>query len=118
AEALDELVHLPAVERLLFVAVVVIHVARELAAGATHEPGRRAVEALRRRRVRVRGQKRRGQAVDGRRAGLRRERVAGRPRRVRIRAEVMVERDVLLEDHDNVLDWRLWAASYVWYSEG
>src|SRR5260370_31050046 len=28
-------------------------------------------------------------------------------RRVRIRPEIMIKRDVLLEDHDDMLDWRL-----------
>ena len=106
ADALDELVHLPAVERLLLVAVVVILVAGELASGAAGEAGRRAVEPRRLRGVRVARQQRRRQPVDVGRVRRRGERLAVGVGRVRIRAEVVVEGDVLLEDHDQMPDGR------------
>ena len=122
SDRLHEEVHQAAVERLLLVAVVVILVAGLEAAGVTGEPVRAAVEPQGRVGVRVcerRGQiravpergrdrrVRRGREPgDGRCAGPGRERLAVTTRRVRIRAEVVVEGDVLLEDHDDVLDRR------------
>jgi hypothetical protein len=67
-----------------------------------------AVEPERLRRVRVvRRVQRLVQAVDGRSVVVRLEaRLARRVRGLRVRREVVIERDVLLEDHDHVADRR------------
>ena len=94
----DELVHQPAVEGLLLRRVVVIHVA-----------GRRL---LRRQpdgigRVGIVGQQRLGQAVHGRRPGRGVEgRLSRKVHGLGVGGEVMVEGDVLLEQHDHMLDRR------------
>ena len=55
--------------------------------------------------VRIRGEQRAGQAGHRRRARKRREQVLARQvRRMRVRREVVIERDVLLKDDDDVLD--------------
>jgi hypothetical protein len=120
ADRLHEVVHLAFVEGLLLVGVVVVLVAGELAAGRALKAGRAAVEPLRRCRVGVaeaqvflvaqrrRQRFRRGglEAVDRRCALRRLERLAIAVRRLGVGAEVVVEGDVLSEDHDNVLDRR------------
>ncbi len=94
---LDELVHRPAVERLLLGLVAVVLVAGErLGRG----------EPLRVVAVRVGREQALGQAVHLRRAALGVERGAVGVGRVRVGAEVVVEGDVLPEDHDQVLDRR------------
>ncbi len=102
---LDEHVHLPVVLGLLLRGVAVVLVGGErLGVG---QPLRvvlvrvvrqqRADRAALLRDLRV-------QAVDGRGARLGGERGAVRVRRVRVGAEVVVERHVLVEDHHDVLD--------------
>src|SRR5581483_9791390 len=89
-------------ECLLLVGVPVILVARELPVATRGGPVRARVEPDRVRKVRIG----RREAVDRRRSRRGRERLAVRVRRPRIRAEVVVEGDVLLEDHHDVLDGR------------
>ena len=120
AGALDEVVHLAAVERLLLVAVVVVFVTGELSAGVGADARRAAVQPLRLVLVGIVGQQvgavaqlpwqraacRRQQAVDRGRAARGVESPAVGVGRLGIGAEVVVERLVLLEDHHDVLDRR------------
>ena len=92
---LDELVHRPAVERFLLRGVAVV-----LVAGQRLGRG----EPLRVVAVRVVAEQARRQAIDLGRARLGVERRAVGVGRVRVGAEVVVERDVLVEEHDQVLD--------------
>ncbi len=98
AHRLDEAVHEPAVIGLLLLAVAVIHVAGGgLGAGQPLGSGG----------IGIGGEQRPFEPVDGRRAGQGVESgLAGRVQRVRIGAEVVIEGDVLLEDHDEVLHRR------------
>ena len=127
AGALDEVVHLSVVKRLLLVAVVVVLVTGELSAGMAGQAGGAAVQPLGLARVRIVGQQ------VGAVAELRRQRVARRRREtvdrrcpvrgvkslsvgvggLGIGAEVVVEGLVLLEDHDDVLDRRRGAGAVV-----
>ena len=106
ADALDELVHQAVVERLLLVAVVVVLVAGDLAARVARKPDRARVQPPRRREVRVVREQRGRQSVDRGRSRRRRKRRAVGVGRLWIRAEVVIEGDVLLEDHDEMLDRR------------
>jgi hypothetical protein len=106
ADALDELIHRSVVERLLLVAVVVILVAGEEAARIAHQARRAAVETLRRRKVRVVREERGREPVHRRCPGDRGEWRSVGVRSLGIGAEVVIEGDVLLEDHDEMLDRR------------
>ena len=101
---LDELVHLPVVHGLLLRRVAVVLVGGErLGVG---QPLRVVlVGVVRQQRADRAALRDLGvQAVHGRRARLGGERGAVRVRRVRVGAEVVVERHVLVEDHHDVLD--------------
>ena len=96
ARELREAVHQPAVERLLLGRVVVVLVADDRF---------RAVDPERVERVRVFGQQVFGQPVHAGRVRRGVERgLAGRVGGVGVGPEVVIERDVLLEDDDQVLD--------------
>jgi hypothetical protein len=98
-DLLDELVHQAVVEGQLLVLVVVVLISG-LELRAVEAEGLNGVRVVRSEQAVV-------QAVHGRRVFRRREsRLVQRVRRVRIGGEVMVERDVLLKDHDEVLDRR------------
>ena len=94
---LGKLVHQAAVQRLLLRRVVVILVARQ---------GVRHAEALRVHPVRVVRQQLRREAVDRRRSRLRLEGLPVSVGRIGIRAEVVIEGNILLKEHDDVLDRR------------
>ncbi len=98
ARLLHEHVHQAVVESALLVRVPVVLVARRRLS---------AVQQLRIRQVGVVGQKRPGQPVHRRRVrrGVER-RLPGGIGGVGVGTEVVVERDVLLEDHDEMLDGR------------
>jgi len=94
----DELVHQPAIEGLLLCRVAVIHVAgRDLARRQAERVGG----------VGIVGQERLRQAIDGRRArrGVK-GRLARQVQRHGIGGEIVIEGDVLLKQHDDMLDRR------------
>ena len=92
---LHELVHQPAVHGLLLGGVAVVLVTGQ---------GLRRGQPLGVGRVGVVGQQRRGQAVHARRPRLGVEGVPVGVGRVRVGGEVVIEADVLLEDHHDMLD--------------
>jgi hypothetical protein len=98
--SLDELVHQPAVEGLLLVGIIVIHVTGV---------GLRTIETIAQCEVRIVGQQSGGdETVDGRRVVARDK--AGFARRVRgegVGPEIMVEADILKVDDYDVLNRRL-----------
>ncbi len=96
-----------AVQRLLFRRVVVVLVGRGGLRRAEAERVGRAGAVRRIGRGRVAAEQRPAQAVDGRRVlGRDERRLAAQVQGVRVGAEVMIEGDVLLEDHDEMLDRR------------